>query len=468
MKKSILGIFAKAIYPHYAPSLLLACILFAGCSKQDLLPGRNQAVVQQPNSSNLSTGRPNVILILIDDFGYEIPTVNGGQSYATPNMDQMAAEGMRFTQCHGSPLCSPARFMFLTGKYNFRNYTNWGVMDRNQRTLGNLFQMAGYATCAAGKWQLDGGDSSAKAFGFEKYSLWNAYEIFTSGTQGSPYKNPQVFQDGAFLPEQQTLGLYGDDVFTDYINTFIDSNRNNNFFVYYAPTAVHSPFGPTPDDPEFATWDPKAKISDARFFPSMVRHLDWNIGRIISKLKETGLYNNTIVAVTGDNGTPKEIVSLFNGALFQGGKGSTKEAGVHVPLFITWPNYIAPGTVNGNLVDFPDFMNTFAEMTATDISSFGQTDGVSFYRQLTNELYTPRSYSYDYYHPLTNKGNTTLRPWIQDSVYKLYHLSGNFFNIKEDPLELKKIKQGVMNTEQKASFNRFKSLVNTYPSVATP
>ena len=87
-----------------------------------------------PGKVCAQTSHPNIIFILGDDIGYEIPTCDGGQSYQTPNIDMMAKEGMRFTQCHASPLCSPSRFMLLTGKYNFRNYITWGNMDQNQKT----------------------------------------------------------------------------------------------------------------------------------------------------------------------------------------------------------------------------------------------------------------------------------------------------------------------------------------------
>src|SRR5690349_12505837 len=104
--------------------------------------------------ANGSTAKPNIIFILADDVGYEVPTYSGGQSYSTPNLDFMAAGGTQFTECHASPLCSPSRFMLMTGKYNFRNYTHWGVMNFNQQTLANLAKAAGYSTCISGKWQF--------------------------------------------------------------------------------------------------------------------------------------------------------------------------------------------------------------------------------------------------------------------------------------------------------------------------
>src|SRR6188768_2578285 len=83
------------------------------------------------------TQKPNIILILADDVGYKSLTCNGGNLYSTPNIDKLAQKGMRFTQCHASPVCSPSRFLLLTGKYNFRNYTGWGKMDIDQKTIGN-------------------------------------------------------------------------------------------------------------------------------------------------------------------------------------------------------------------------------------------------------------------------------------------------------------------------------------------
>lgn len=134
--------------------------------------------------------RPNIVLILGDDIGYEIPTVNGGQSYATPNIDLMARAGMRFTQCYASPLCSPSRFMFLTGKYNFRNYTTWGIMDQSQRTFANMLSDAGYDTYVAGKWQVDGDDQSVRTFGFnQSYTIFEQFEDGTLDHDGDPNTN---------------------------------------------------------------------------------------------------------------------------------------------------------------------------------------------------------------------------------------------------------------------------------------
>src|ERR1043166_6517527 len=158
--------------------------------------------------ASAQTQKPNIILILCDDVGYRSLTCNGGNLYATPNVDTLAQQGMRFTQCHSAPDCSPSRSMLLTGKYNFRNYTAWGVMDQNQKTIGNMMKDAGYITGVFGKWQLDGGDVSAHAFGFDEYCLFNPF----NGSGGSKYKNPLIYTHSNYLPDSSTLNKYGPDI----------------------------------------------------------------------------------------------------------------------------------------------------------------------------------------------------------------------------------------------------------------
>ncbi|CAN5501835.1 sulfatase-like hydrolase/transferase [soil metagenome] len=455
---------------HYLlPYLVVSCsmilLLFTlfSCKRVETLRP-NAETLNTHNTSLLSgTGKPNVILILADDIGYEVPQVNGGTSYSTPNIDAMAAEGMRFTQCRSSPLCSPSRFTFMTGKYNFRNYFDWGVMNPNEKTLATLFKNSGYKTLAAGKWQFDGGDASIRSLGFDDYSVWNPYEIASSGSQGSNYKNPKVYQNGNYLPEADMLGKYSDDVFTDYVTNFIEANQNDNFFIYYATCLCHAPYSPTPDDPAFATWDPTLRLNDTTYFSSMARYMDKKVGEIINKLKELGLYENTIVMFSGDNGTPHHIFSIVDSSAVEGGKGSTTEGGIHVPLIVSWPNGIAqPGSVNNNLIDFPDILATCADAADANVSSFGTLDGISFYNQLLNQTYTPRPWSYNYYNPHTNSGNNTLREWVQDAVYKLYYTKNGtykFYNVVADPNEENPIKKRSMTTAEKTIYNNFKTIL---------
>ncbi len=391
-------------------------IILSGSCKKESAPG--------PPPVH-SADAPNIILILSDDVGYEVPTVNGGQSYATPNIDQMTNEGMRFTQCHSAPTCSPSRFMLLTGKYNFRNYTQSGVMDLGQRTIANMLHDAGYATCVAGKWQLDGGDQSIHTFGFDKYSVFQAYN--TESDQR--YKDPLIYQDNGYLPSSETLNKYGEDLYADYAMNFMDSvsKTKNPFFIYYAMALCHAPFSPTPDDPQFAAWDPHGNHSDSTFFPSMANYMDKKVAAIIAKVKSLGIENNTLILFVGDNGTPNEIYSLFDGKLIQGGKSFTTEYGTHVPLIAYWPGHIAAGSLNNDLIDFTDFMPTLAAIAGIPNPPFGKLDGVNFSPVLTGNQGTPRSWIFCHY----IQGFQVTR-FVQNTNYKLYDVSGNFYNIVND------------------------------------
>ena len=449
----------KAVSANLFFTALVCSFLFSCTKTADLKSIENKPVISDAVTSN----KPNIILILGDDIGVDVPTSYGGQSYETPNIDMMAQLGMKFTQCHSSPLCSPSRVCIMTGKYNFRNYSEWGVMDPNDHTFGNLLQKAGYATYVAGKWQLDGGDAGIHGFGFDNYALWNP--IKDGVRVGSHYKDPTVYTHAQFLPKSLTKGKYGDDIFTDSCLNFIDQNKDKNFFLYFPITLCHDPFCPTPDDPEFATWDSKGNPSDTSFFPSMIKYMDKKIGQIIQRLKDDSIYDNTMVIFVGDNGTPNDIWSWYNGELVQGGKSLTKEAGTHVPMTILWPKRIAPGQVNDNLVDFTDFLGTFADAARTKIpASFGTVDTHSFFNQLVGLNYTPRDWIFDHYQPNTNKGNDILVRWVQDHTYKLYDSVGTFYNIAVDPDEKHPIKKRNMTDYEKQRKKEFQSVLDSLHS----
>jgi arylsulfatase A len=357
--------------------------------------------------------KPNIILILADDLGYKALTCDGGNLYSTPNIDALAKKGMRFTQCHASPKCSPSRFLLLTGKYNFRNYRSWGIMTRDQKTIGNMMKDAGYKTGVFGKWQLDGGDLSIHTFGFDDYCLWNVYS--TGMLEGNTkYKNPEIFTHGAYLSNKSTLNKYGPDIFSDSLLRFIENNESNPFFIFYPAILTHHPFCPTPDDSAFAKWDPTDR-SDTTFFPSMIHYMDKQVGQIINKIKSLGIEDNTVIIFTGDNGTSQAIIDYVdeNDSAYFGGKTLTTETGLRVPLIVCWPGKIKAGTENSDLVDFTDFLPTLAGIAGIPVpDNYGPLDGVSFAPRLFDQPGTPRDwifYHYDY-HP---GPNTTCMRWAQ-------------------------------------------------------
>lgn len=442
---------------------LLFVWLLVGCSKTDDLKPLETSATDLLTQSKL----PNIILIMADDIGYEIPTYTGGESYSTPNIDRMAGGGMRFTQAYTSPLCSPSRTMLLTAKYNFRNYTTWGRLDTAQKTIANLLKLKGYATCVAGKWQFDGGDAAIRAFGFDKYLVTNPFKM-NEDEQGlvKCYKDPEVYERGAFWPANRVAGKYGEDLIRDYMFTFMDSVKPNKpFFIYYAPNLVHDPFCPTPDDPEFAAWDPlrKPRAADTVYFPSMVKYHDKIMGQLLAKLESKGIAGNTLIFWLGDNGTSKDIHSRWNGQVVRGGKSNTSSDGTHVPLLAYMPGKVVPG-VNNNLISLVDFMSTIGKAAQITIpSAYGTTDGVNFYNQLFGSTGNPRTGLFCHFVG-SGKNETNpmfLRRWMQDQTYKQYdslpntRYSGLFFNIITDPAERYPISRNQMTAQEKKLSNLF-------------
>ncbi|MCP4450008.1 MAG: sulfatase-like hydrolase/transferase, partial [Planctomycetes bacterium] len=141
--------------------------------------------------------RPNILLIMADDLGYECVGANGGTSYQTPVLDRLAATGMRFEHCYAQPLCTPSRVKIMTGIYNVRNYVKFGVLDRKQTTFAHLFKKAGYATCIAGKWQLGKEVDAPQHFGFDEFCLWQYFRGNTDKAgHDTRYENPHLEING--------------------------------------------------------------------------------------------------------------------------------------------------------------------------------------------------------------------------------------------------------------------------------
>lgn len=413
--------------------IFICCLTIFSCRREIDLQISDPGLLV---SNSINSAPPNIILIVADDFGYEIPTYTGGQSYQTPNLDALAHRGIQCTQTRSSPNCSPSRVMLLSGKYNFRNYVNWGIFDTTEKTIANMLHDAGYATCVAGKWQFDGGINSIQSLGFDSHCVITPFAATAKNDEYFRYKNPHIYQDGMYLPDEQTSGKYGDDMFGDYMYEFIDSVANQPFFILYTLGLCHFPFCPTPDNPEFDAWDPALHHSDTKFFPSMVKYLDKKIGQLISKLRATGLDDRTVIMFLSDNGSPNAIKSYFNDTLINGGKDLTKETGTHVPLIVYDPQMVSNTHFNGNLIDFTDFLPTIADFAGIEVpSNYGKIDGVSFFPGLTNNS---RIRDWVFCHWKPNSSSTQrFQRFVQNKEYKLYDSTNNkyFFHYSEDLFE---------------------------------
>ena len=386
--------------------------------------------------------KPNIVFILIDDFGYENVTANGGESYQTPVMDRLAATGVRFEQCHVQPLCTPTRVELMTGLYNRRNYANFGLLDPSQKTFGNLLKDAGYATCVAGKWQLGNGWDGPKHFGFDEYALWQLFKI------GPRYKNPRLEINGKEFTH--TKNEYGPDIVNDYVLDFIQRKKDVPFFVYYPLMLTHAPFDATPDSPDYL--EQKASGGKGKkttgHFPDMVAYTDKLIGKLIAKLEELKLRDNTLVLILGDNGTAKGMPARFKGRDVKGGKGTTTGWGTHVPCIGSWPGHIAIGEVCKDLIGAVDVLPTLCEAAGVTVPTELKIDGRSFLPQLRGEKGSPRDWLYAWYNPAG--GEKAQAEFTHDGTFKLY-TDGRFFNVQNDDQELSPLTPGSLDDTANAA-----------------
>jgi arylsulfatase A len=337
--------------------------------------------------------KTNIVLIMADDMGYEALSVNGSESCKSPNLDKLAAEGIRFTNGFSNPICTPSRVKIMTGQYNVRNYVKFGMLDHGQTTFAHQLKAAGYKTCIAGKWQLGREKDAPQHFGFEKSCLWQHTRSGRSQKDGKRidrrFVNPQLEFNG--VEKDFTNGEYGPQVCTDFICDFINENKENPFMVYYPMILTHCPFDPTPDSTD---WDPKRlgsttykgdKNDPQRHFVDMVAYADKAVGQIVKQLEKSGVRDNTLLIFTGDNGTDKPIVTPWNGRKVVGGKGTVTDEGTRVPLIASWPAGIRNGgRVVDDLVEFCDMMPTLCEVAGADLPKKYPGDGSSIVPILRN------------------------------------------------------------------------------------
>ncbi|MCA9245478.1 MAG: sulfatase-like hydrolase/transferase [Planctomycetales bacterium] len=402
--------------------------------------------VRAANNDSNADGRrvPNIVLIMADDMGFECVGANGGESYKTPNLDRLASGGMRFEHCHSQPICTPSRVQIMTGLYNQRNYIRFGLLDPRAKTFAHCLREAGYRTCVVGKWQLQGGFEGPDHFGFDEYCLWQLTR------RPNRYPNPGLEINGKEVDFKN--GRYGPDLVCDYACDFLERNADRPFLLYYPMILPHWPFEPTPDSVE---WDPAARRDDAtekganttseKFFADMVAYTDKMVGRVVAKLDELKLRENTLVLFTGDNGTMTGIRSRLDGLEYVGGKGSTKDNGTHVPLIASWPGRIAPSKVCNDLVDFSDMLPTLVAAAGAKRPRGVELDGRSFLPQLLGETGEPRTWIYCWY---ARNGGPTGKELARNQEYKLYS-DGAFYHVAVDPQEKQPLADDALSKSQR-------------------
>ncbi len=322
---------------------------------------------------------PNIIIINLDDSGYGDFSCGGAVGYTTPNIDRMAAEGMRLTQfLTAAPFSGPSRAGLMTGCYPVRvNFTGNPVpgskkgLDPKEMTMAELLKQKGYATAAYGKWHL----GEKREFlplqrGFDEfYGLPYSHDMWSQHPQNDKWK----FGDLPTLQGNDIVEYNVDParITGDYTRSTIDFVKRHTdepFFVYLAHPMPHTPLG--------ASENFKGK-SEAGLYGDVMMELDWSVGEILKTLREEGLEENTLVVLTSDNGPALmygEHAGSTNG--LREGKGASYEGGHRVPCIVYWKGVVEPGSVSSKLASNIDLFATAAEISGAPLPE-REIDGVS-------------------------------------------------------------------------------------------
>jgi arylsulfatase A-like enzyme len=355
--------------------------------------------------------RPNIVFILADDLGYGDLGCYGQKQVATPNLDRLAAEGVRFTEAYaGSTVCAPSRCCLMTGLHtgHAKVRTNSaGPLGPQDPTVSEVLKRAGYTNAIYGKWSLGGVNTTGYplAKGFDE---WFGY---FSQTQAHEYY-PELLLDGNHeVLLKGNFGLtkksqYSHDLFTARALKFLDGRRETPYFLHVCYTIPHAnnelgrETGNGMQVPSDAPYTNRSWPQVEKNFAAMMSRMDADVGRIMEQLKRTGQDENTLVLFSSDNGPHREgghDPDFFdsNGPL-RGIKRDLYEGGIRVPLIARWPARIRAGRVCDDPVAFWDFLPTAAEIAG--VSSPSGLDGMSFLPALEGKPLPPRDYLYWEFH----------------------------------------------------------------------
>jgi arylsulfatase A len=368
--------------------------------------------------------KPNIICILADDLGLGNVGVYGG-AFKTPNIDKLAREGLRFSQCYSMPVCGPSRCLLLTGRYPFRtgllDNSTWKsaavcpVNPKRDVMIQTVMKQAGYVTGCVGKWgQICLGPGE---WGFDEYLSYYGW--------GGGYWRKQVKQYNVNGKQTELLeDRYLPDIQHRFVVDFITKHKDQPFFLYYPMTHPHEPFLPTPDSKPGADRD--------RLYADNIEYMDKLVGQLMTELERLHLREKTLVIFAGDNGTDGKLaaISTVNGRRLNGAKLTMEEGGSRVPLIANWPGVVPVGKVLNDLVDFSDFFTTFADLGGAKLPAGVKLDGHSFVPQLRGGKGTPRDWVFV---QMNQRGSATNAHWyVRNQGFKLNE-KGELFDMAEAP-----------------------------------
>jgi len=324
--------------------------------------------------------RPNIIYIMADDLGYADLGCYGQKRIKTPNIDRLAAEGTRFTQCYtGASVCAPSRCVLMTGLHTghatirgnhgqnaprHEGEANRVPLRADETTVATLLKRAGYATGITGKWGLGepGSTGLPNDHGFDEWLGYlnqnHAADYYTDYL----WRNKERQSINGNLNGQRTV--YSTDLFSKFSLDFIRKNQANPFFLYVATTIPHKNI----EVPDLGIYADEPWPEEAKTFAAMVTRLDTHVGQIIALLKELGLDRKTIVFFTSDNGAAKRWEGMFYSCCpLRDKKFSLYEGGIRCPMIVRWPDKVSAGAVSDAVWYFADFLPTAAHLAKTSV-----------------------------------------------------------------------------------------------------
>ena len=319
-------------------------------------------------AESLAGKRPNILFLLTDDQGYGDISAHGNPVLKTPNLDRLRSEGLRFTDFHVSPTCSPTRSALMTGRHEFKNGVTHTILERERLTLkattiAQVLKSAGYTTGIFGKWHLgDEAEYQPNRRGFDEVfihgggGIGQIYPGSCGDAPGNTYFDPAILHNGKF---EKTKG-YCTDLFYAQATKWIDSQRHGDkpFFAYIPTNAPHSPYIARPEDK--ALYEGKELQPNTESFFGMLHNIDQNIGRLLARLDEWGIAKNTLVVFMNDNGGTAGM-SVFNAGM-HGAKGTAWLGGTRASAPSgAGPARFSPPT-GGALAAHIDFFPTIAEI----------------------------------------------------------------------------------------------------------
>jgi arylsulfatase A-like enzyme len=333
--------------------------------------------------------KPNILFILADDLGYGDLGCYGQEIIKTPNLDRLASEGIRFTDCYaGSTVCAPSRCSLMTGLHTGHCYIrgNSRIPIRPEDlTVAEVLKKAGYTTGLIGKWGLGNADST----GIPNRQGFDEFFGYLDQGHAHNYYPEHLWRNEEMVELQPNLGMgrriYSHDLFTEEALKFIEKHHRKPFFLYLAFTIPHAnnergrAEGDGMEVPEYCDYENKDWPNPHKGHAAMIERMDRDVGKILDQLRDLGVEENTIVFFTSDNGPHKEggadPAFFKSGGPLRGHKRDLYEGGIRVPGIVRWKGTIEPGQTSGHPWANWDFLPTAADLAG--VSSPEGIDGIS-------------------------------------------------------------------------------------------